>query len=156
MATKIIPSLRAALERLKHAGSVNGLCLAWRRQVLINLLPFEKYRAERLVHALQEAREHFAKGGHDVETFWFGFEGVYVLACFNADCALAVLHTRPVEGDFLAKAGATFLADAQLLIDATLNSSGSDIKSPETKRVDASIASEELEEAANLVARVML
>ena len=76
MATKIVPSLRAALERLKHAGAVNGLCLSWRRQVLVSLLPFEEFRAERLVHAMQEAREHFGKGGHDVETFWFGFEGL--------------------------------------------------------------------------------
>jgi hypothetical protein len=157
MATKIVPSLRAAMERLKHAGAVNGLCLAWRRQVLINLLPFEEYRAERLVHALQEAREHFAKGDHVVETFWFGFDGVHVLGCFHGECALAVLHSRAVDGDFLAKAAAVFLADAQLLVDASLNPSGSDLNAPDTQRLDSPFRDDvERESALNLVARVAL
>jgi hypothetical protein len=120
---KIVPSLRAAMERLKHAGSVNGLCLGWRRQVLINLLPFEGFRAEALIHALQEAREHFASGDHDVDTFWFGYEGVQVLASFHNECVLATLHSRPVEADIMARAAAVFLADAQPLIAATLDPS---------------------------------
>ena len=38
MAAKITPSLRASIERLKHAGAVNGICLGWRRQVLVIML----------------------------------------------------------------------------------------------------------------------
>lgn len=122
MATTIHPSLRSALERLKHAGSINGLCLGWRRQVMINLLPFETFRAEKLVHAMQEAREHFGGGGHSVETFWFGFDGVHMLVACHGECVLAVLHARSVEVDFIARAAGVFLADSQLLIDAALHS----------------------------------
>ena len=135
MATKIIPSLRSALERLKHSGAVNGVCLGWRRQVLVNMLPFEGFRAEKLVHSMQDAREHFDSGGREIETFWFGFDGVYVLVCFHGECSLAVLHSRPVEVDFIAHAAKVFLSDSQLLVDAVLNSSGSDIASEDTQRI---------------------
>jgi hypothetical protein len=137
MATKIVPSLRAALERLKHAGAVNGICLAWRRQVLVNLLPFEDFRADGLVHALLEAREHYAGGEHEVNTFWFGYDGVYLLGKFSGDCTLAVLHSRAVDVDFLAKAMNVFLSDTQLLVDAALNSSGSDVSAADTQRLHA-------------------
>ena len=40
MAAQITPSLRSSLERLKNGGAVNGILLGWRRQVLLNLLPF--------------------------------------------------------------------------------------------------------------------
>lgn len=148
MATKIIPSLRSALERLKHGGAVNGLCLGWRRQVLINLLPFESYRAEKLVHVMQEAREHFGTGGREVETFWFGFESLHVLLCFQGDCSLAVLHCRAVESDALAHAAKVFLADSQLLVDALLNSAGDDTISEDTQRIDELVGT-------NLVTRVI-
>jgi len=135
MAVKISPSLRSALERLNHAGAVNGICLAWRRQVLVNLLPFEDFRAENLVHAVHDAHEHFAGGGREVKTFWFGFEGVHVLATRRGDCSLMVLHSRAVEADFIAKTAEVLLEDCQLLIDAALNPSGSNAESNETTRL---------------------
>jgi len=138
MATKIVPSLRSALERMKHAGSINGLCLAWRRQILISLMPFQDYRVEKAVHAMREAREHYAGGGHEVQCFWFGFEGVHLLGCFHGECALLVLHSRAVEVDFIAKAAAAFLEDSQLLVDAALNPSGSDSRETDTQRLDGS------------------
>ena len=142
MATKIIPSLRSALERLKHGGAVNGLCLGWRRQVLINLLPFEGFRAEKLVHVMQEVREHFGSGGREVETFWFGYEGVNVLLCFQGECSLAVLHSRPVEADFLAHAAKVFLSDSQLLVDAALNAHGGAESNNDTQRIDEGFSSD--------------
>jgi hypothetical protein len=145
MATFIIPSLRSALERLKHAGSTNGLCLAWRRQVLINLLPYEDFRAEKLIHALRDAREHFAGGGRNVETFWYGFEGVHLLATFRGDCLLVVLHTTAAEVEFLASASTTFLNDAQLLVDAMLNppATGADEQATQRLRFTESEATPE-------------
>ncbi len=137
MATRIIPSLRSALERLKHGGTVNGLCLGWRRQVLINLLPYEGFRAEELIHAAQEAREHFATGGHEVSTFWFGFDGVHMLIACQGDCVLVVLHSRAVEVDFLARAASVFLSDSQLLIAAMLTPSGEPADSADTERIGA-------------------
>lgn len=154
MATKIIPSLRSALERLRNGGSVNGLCLGWRRQVLINLLPFEGFRAEKLVHVMQEAREHFGTGGREIETFWFGFEGIYVLVCFHGDCSLAVLHSRSVEADFLAHSAKVFLADSQLLVDAVLNSPPAGGSSGDDTQRLGEIAPED--GGTNLVTRVML
>jgi hypothetical protein len=123
MATKIVPSLRASLERLKHGGAVNGLCLGWRRQVLVNLLPYEDHRADRLIHDLHAAHQHFADGGRDVQSFWFGYEGVHALALFSADCTLVILHSRTADVDFLAQVGLAFLQDSQLLVDAVLNPS---------------------------------
>ena len=111
------------MERLKHAGAINGLCLAWRRQSLVNLLPYEDFRADKLIHALREAHEHFAGGDHAVETFWYGFEGVHLLATFRAECMLVILHTSAADVEFLASVSATFLSDAQLLIEATLHPS---------------------------------
>jgi hypothetical protein len=126
MAAKITPSLRASIERLKHAGAVNGLCLGWRRQVLVNLLPFGEFRAERVLHMLIDAREHFVGGGRAVETVWFGYEGIHLLAVFQGDCTLMILHSRASDVDFLAHAGLTFLADGHVLINAALNPSDAD------------------------------
>ena len=135
MATHIVPSLRSALERLKHAGAVNGICLAWRRQTLASLLPYEDFRTEKLIHAVREAREHFATGGHNVETFWFGFEGVHLLATFRGDCLLIVLHSAAADVEFLASVSMTFLNDTQLLVDATLNPSGTEHEGVETQQL---------------------
>jgi len=122
MAVTITPSLRSALERLKHGGCVNGLLLGWRRQLLINLLPFEEFRAERLLQAAHDAHAHFASGGdRDVKSFWFGYEGVFVLALLQGECMLIMLHTHASEVDFLRRAGLTFLDDTQLLVDALLH-----------------------------------
>lgn len=132
MAASITPSLRSALERLKHAGSVNGLMLGWRRQILINLLPFEEFRVERLLQALRDARSHFGSGGdRDVKSFWFGYEGIFVLALFQGECMLVTLHTHASEVDFLRRAGLTFLEDTQLLVHALLNPSTDDDDSRE-------------------------
>lgn len=132
MAATITPSLRAALERLKHAGAVNGLLLGWRRQILINLLPFEEFRAERLLQAIYDARAHFNSGGdRNVSTFWFGYEGVFVLALLQGECLLVTLHTHASEVDFLRRAGLTFLDDTQLLVEALLNPSPDDADSRE-------------------------
>jgi hypothetical protein len=121
MAVTITPSLRSALERLKHGGCVNGLLLGWRRQLLINLLPFEEFRAERLLQAAHDAHAHFASGGdRDVKSFWFGYEGVFVLALLQGECMLIMLHTHASEVDFLRRAGLTFLDDTQLLVDQSL------------------------------------
>jgi len=47
---RLSPRSRAALERLKHAGAgERHPPSAWRRQVLVDLLPFENFRAEGLV-----------------------------------------------------------------------------------------------------------
>ena len=126
MSAKITPSLRASIERLKHAGAVNGICLGWRRQVLVNLLPFGEFRAERVLHMLADAREHFTGGGRTVETLWFGYEGVHLLAVFDGDCTLVILHSRASDVDFLAHAGTTFLSDGHVLINAALNPSAGD------------------------------
>jgi hypothetical protein len=151
MAAKIVPSLRSALERLKHAGSINGLCLAWRRQILINLFPYQDFRVEQVIHTVQEAREHYAGGGHDVKHFWFGLDGVQMLVCFHGECALLVLHCRAVEVDFIARAGAAFLEDAQLLVDAALNPGGADVNGEDTTRLDVGEA--ELEQQVTRVVR---
>ena len=121
MATAITPSLRASLERLKHAGAVNGLCLAWRRQVLVSLMPYEDFRVEQLVHTLNDARDHFQSiGGRNITSLWMAFMDVHALCVFGGDCALIALHTRLEEADYIAGVATTFLNDAQLLVAAAL------------------------------------
>ena len=127
MASAITPSLRASLERLKHAGAVNGLCLAWRRQILVNLMPYEDFRIEQLVQSLNDARDHFQSSGQrQIDSFWMAYLDVHVLCAFDGDCALIALHVRPEEADFLKGAARTFLHDAQLLIAAALGSATED------------------------------
>jgi hypothetical protein len=124
MAAQITPSIRSAIERLKNGGAVNGIILGWRRQLLLNLLPYEDFRAERLLETLHDAHDHFASGGdRHVDTFWFGYETCHALALFRGDCVIALLHTRAEEADFLRRAAQTFLEDSQLLIDDLLNPS---------------------------------
>ena len=123
MPTSINPSLRAAIERLKHAGSISGVGLGWRRQVLLNMTPYEDYRLERVLGTLGDAREHFRSSDREVDTFWFGFDGVFVLALSFKDCTLVLLHTRAHEVDFLKSAALTLLDDCQLLVTALLNPS---------------------------------
>ena len=127
MASAITPSLRASLERLKHAGAVNGLCLAWRRQILVSLMSYEDFRVEQLVHTLNDARDHFqSNGGRGVESLWMAFMDVHALAVFKDDCTLIMLHIRPEEADFLNGAAKTFLNDAQLLVAAALGSASAE------------------------------
>jgi hypothetical protein len=125
MATAITPSLRASLERLKHAGTVNGVCLAWRRQVLVSLMPYEDFRTEQLVQVLNDARDHFqsSPGDRAIDSFWMAFMDVHVLSVFSGECAVIFLHVRPEEADFLTAAAKTFLHDTQLLVAAALSPS---------------------------------
>lgn len=124
MANAITPSLRASLERLKHAGAINGLCLAWRRQVLVSLMPYEDFRIEQVIQTLNDARDHFQSNGtRAVDSFWMGFLDVHVLAVFAGDICVIVLHTRQEESDYLTGVVKTFLNDAQLLIAAVLSPS---------------------------------
>jgi hypothetical protein len=122
MSNPIAPSLRSALERLRHGGAVNGLLLGWRRQVLVNALPFEPFRAEKLLQVIGDMRDHFRSGGDRLpNVFWFGYETCHVLAIYRGECVLVILHARAEEADFLRRTGETFLEDAQLLIDELLN-----------------------------------
>ena len=134
MAVKITPSLRASLERLKHGGALNGLTLGWRRQILVNLLPYPDFRAENVLHLLLDAREHYSQGGRAVQNLWFGFEGVHLLAVFSGDITLILLHSRATDVDFLCQAGLTFLSDSHLLVNAAINPSLEDGR--ETQRLN--------------------
>ena len=122
MANPITPSLRAGMERLKHAGAVNGLCLAWRRQMLVSLMPFEDFRIEQVIQTLNDARDHFQSNGtRAVDSLWMGFLDVHVLAVYAGDISVILLHTRQEESDYLTGVVKTFLNDAQLLIAAALS-----------------------------------
>lgn len=144
MATAITPSLRASLERLKHAGAVNGLCLAWRRQILVGLMPYEDFRVEQLVHNFIDARDHFqSNGGRSIDSLWLAFMDVHALCVFSGDCALIALHTRPEEADFIAGVAKSFLTDTQLLVAAALGpmnapSESGEVESwlPQAPRID--------------------
>ena len=140
MPATLSPSLRSAVERLKHAGSLSGVCLGWRRQLLLNLAPYPDFRIERLLDALHDAREHFRSTEREVDTFWFGFDGVFVLAVAHHDCVLVLLHTRAHEVDFLKKAGLTLLDDCQLLISSLLNPGDDATAGPDTTRMEEDAA----------------
>lgn len=121
MPASITPSLRSAVERLKHGGSISGVCFGWHRQTLLNLTPYQDFRIDRLLDLLNDAREHFKNGDRDVDTFWYGFDGAFLLAVTHGDCTIALIHTRAHEVDFLKQAALTLLDDCQLLIGALLN-----------------------------------
>jgi hypothetical protein len=121
MSNAITPSLRASLERLKHAGSVNGICLAWRRQILVSLMPYEEFRVEQLVQTISDAREHFQSGGErQLDSLWMGFADVNAITVFAGEITVIMLHAKAEESDFLNGVIKTFLADAQLTIAAAL------------------------------------
>ncbi len=125
MANAVTPSLRASMERLKHAGAVNGLCLAWRRQILVNVMPYEDFRVEQVIQVFHDARDHFqANGTRVLDSLWMGFLDVHALCVFAGDVSVVALHTRQEESDFLTGAVKTFLNDAQLLISASLSPTG--------------------------------
>ena len=126
MANAITPSLRASMERLKHAGAINGICLAWRRQILVNLMPYEDFRVEQVIQAVSEAHKHFqSSGGREINSIWIGFLDVHALAVFEDELSLIVLHTRAEESDFITTLLRTYLNDAQLLVAAALSPSDS-------------------------------
>jgi hypothetical protein len=142
MAAKITPSLRASLERLKHAGALNGLTLGWRRQILVNLLPYADFRAEKVLHLLLDAREHYSQGGRTVQNLWFAFEGVQMLAVFSGDSTLILLHSRAADVDLLCQAGLTFLSDSQLLVNAAIHPSIEDGRDTQRLSVDTQSSAE--------------
>ncbi len=154
MAANITPSLRASLERLKNGGAVNGILLGWRRQVLLNLLPHEDYRATRLLQTAHDAQDHFSSGGDRVvQTLWFGYDTCHALVVFRKDCTMVILHTRAEEGDFLRRSAETFLEDSQLLIDALLTPSPED--GQETQELPREgVMHEDIESHTNFIGRV--
>lgn len=122
MANAITPSLRASLERLKHAGAISGLCLAWRRQVLVSLMPYEDFRIEQVVQTFHDARDHFQSNGtRSLDALWMGFLDVHALCVFAGEICVVALHTRQEESDFLTGVIKTFLNDSQLMIAAALS-----------------------------------
>jgi hypothetical protein len=135
MPASITPSLRSAVERLKHGGSISGVCLGWRRQALLNLTPYQDFRVDRLLDVLLDARNHFQNGDRQVDTFWFGFDGAFLLCVTHGDCTLAIIHTRAHEVDFLKKAALTLLDDCQLLIDSLLNPGEDEISGASTEHL---------------------
>jgi hypothetical protein len=135
MPASITPSLRSAIERLKHAGSISGIALGWRRQLLLNLMPYETFRVERLLDIQQDAREHFRRSDREVDTFWHGFDGVFMLSITHRDCSLILLHTRAHEVDFLKSAGLTLLDDCQLLISALFNNASDEASGGVTEQI---------------------
>lgn len=116
----INPSLRAAVERLKHAGSISGVCFGWRRQSLINLTPYQDFRVDHIFDVLYDTKEHFGKANREVDTFWYGFDGVFMLAMIRGDTSVLVLHTRAHEVDFLKQAAYTMLEDCQTMVSTLL------------------------------------
>lgn len=135
MPASITPSLRSAVERLKHGGSLSGVCFGWRRQVLLNLTPYQDFRIDRLLDVLHDAREHFRNGDREVDTFWFGFDGAFLLSVTHGECTLALLHTRAHEVDFLKKAALTLLDDCQLLIDSLLTPGEDEVSGADTEHL---------------------
>lgn len=135
MPASITPSLRSAVERLKHGGSLSGVCFGWRRQVLLNLTPYQDFRIDRLLDVLHDAREHFRNGDRHVDTFWFGFDGAFLLSVTHGEYTLALLHTRAHEVDFLKKAALTLLDDCQLLIESLLNPGEDPISGTDTEHL---------------------
>lgn len=132
MANAITPSLRASMERIKHAGAINGLCLAWRRQVLVSLMPYEDFRIEQVVQTLNDARDHFQSNGtRTIDSLWMGFLDVHALAIFAGDISVIVLHTRQEESDYITGVVKTFLTDAQLVIAAALSPANQESDAPE-------------------------
>ena len=132
MANAITPSLRASMERIKHAGAINGLCLAWRRQVLVSLMPYEDFRIEQVVQTLNDARDHFQSNGtRTIDSLWMGFLDVHALAIFAGDISVIVLHTRQEESDYITGVVKTFLTDAQLVIAAALSPANQESENPE-------------------------
>lgn len=132
MANAITPSLRASLERLKHAGAINGICLAWRRQILVNLMPYEDFRVEQVIQAVNEVHNHFkSSGGREINSVWIGFLDIHALAVYDDELSVIVLHTRAEESDFITTLLRTYLNDAQLLVAAALSpSSGNAEEAP--------------------------
>lgn len=135
MPASITPSLRSAVERLKHGGSISGVCFGWRRQSLLNLTPYQDFRIDRLLDLVNDAREHFKNGDREVDTFWFGFDGAFLLAVSHGDCTIALIHTRAHEVDFLKKAALTLLDDCQLLIGALLNPGEDEVSGTDTTHI---------------------
>lgn len=135
MPASITPSLRSAVERLKHGGSISGVCFGWRRQVLLNLTPYQDFRIDRLLDVLHDAHEHFRNGDRQVDTFWFGFDGAFLLSVTHGECTLVVIHTRAHEVDFLKRAAITLLDDGQLLIDSLLNPGEDEVSGMDTEHL---------------------
>jgi hypothetical protein len=135
MAAVITPSLRAALERLKHAGAINGLALSWRRDLLLNLMPFEAFRVEKVLDVLDTGRDHFKGSEREVDTLWFGLDEVFLLSVQFKECQLLVLHTRADEVDFIRAAAMTLLEDSQLLIASILKPGDSEVSGAVTEKL---------------------
>ena len=135
MPATITPTLRSAVERLKHSGSISGICFGWRRQLLLNLTPYQDFRAERLLDLLHDTHGHFTQGDRDVGTLWFGFDGVFVLAVLRGDCTLILFHTRAHEVDFIKQAATTLLEDCQLLIQSLLNPGEDEASGADTQQI---------------------
>lgn len=101
----------ATLGALRHAGSVYGLVLSRRREVLYQDAPCGEARATELAALLDEISCYFEQERRSPDQLFFGYDGGQLLILLLGEFRMVVFHREPGEVDFVARAGRAFLKD---------------------------------------------
>ena len=107
-------SIQGPLTALRNAGTVSGVCLVRRNEVVVNLFPFSESRVSEVISLIDDIVLFLAGKGRQVDQLCFGYDGGNLVIVTDDDYRLIVMHTHPDEIDFIAKAARAFLIDFQV------------------------------------------
>ncbi len=101
----------AALGALRHAGSVYGLVLTRRAEVLYHDAPCGEAKARELAATLDDIAYYFEQERRAPDQLVFGYDGGNLLILLLGEFRMVVFHREGDEVDFVARAGRAFLKD---------------------------------------------
>ena len=111
-------SIGGPLEALRHAGTITGLCLAQRNEVIENHFSMPDSNLTNLVSVVDDILTYFDGEGRNVDQMAFGYDAGKVVIISDGDYRIIVTHQIAEEIDFIAKASRAFLIDYQLGVHA--------------------------------------
>jgi len=100
-----------ALGAIRHAGSVYGLILTRRQELLFHDTPFPEEKARELAATLDDIDFFFSQEQRSPDQLVFGYDGGNLLILLLGAFRMVVLHHQADEVDYVARAGWAFLKD---------------------------------------------
>lgn len=134
-------TIQSSLDALKSAGSVFGVILSQKNEVIYSDVPFSGDRVAHVVKVLDDIGFYFKKESRIVDQLAFGYDGGSLVIVIDEPYRIIICHSQQDEIDFIAKAAKSFLIDYQMGLFAAefekvLNQQGAlETVSPEPKKI---------------------
>lgn len=104
-------TLSSSLGALKELGSIFGLFLSHRSEILFQEAPFSSQRVTELSETLEDIANYFEQEGREPDQLVFGYDGGSLLILIDGDFRLALFFHTASEVDILAQSASAFFKD---------------------------------------------